>query len=270
MRENKTLMQLWQFWLALALPILSGFGLGVWIYYSNDLNFDLSKYGLNTFLEYFKLPLSLASIAIPATALVAAIHRSEQTLAAIQESKRQNTFSNALKHREEFIKLLKEIEAELDITFFDKYKLYKTLFENNTNSNFDKNTNINWLKFQVNRLTKISERLARELNDRQIEGIFIDSFKLSYELRFRVNSGYIINSPDVFFSHIKNREWAIAYEKHKPFKHLNLAYDVIYQLMYFCEYDLSTELPFPNNDYISNEIKAEKILEHYSLLNKDT
>ncbi|WP_423187096.1 hypothetical protein ACO1PK_02440 [Alishewanella sp. d11] len=267
MRENKTLMQLWQFWFALVLPILLGLGLGIWIDYYNNLTFDLTKHGLNTFLDYFKLPLSLASLSIPATALVAAIHRSEQTLVTIQESKRQNTFSNALKHREEFIKLLKEMETELDITFFDKYKFYKTLFKNNTNNNFDKTTDIDWFNYQVKQLTELTKRASKELDDRQIEGVFVDSFKLSDELSFRVNMGYIINSPDTFFSNIKNRAWAIAYEELKPFKHLQLAYSVINQLIYFCEYDLDTDLPFPTNDYIATCLMAKERVTHYGRLN---
>lgn len=268
MTQGKKLIELKLFWIALGFPIILGLGLGISIDYCNNLTFDLTNHGLNTFLEYFKIPLSIAGISVPATALVAAIHRSEQTLITIQESKRQNTFSNALKHREEFIKLLKEMETELDITFFDKYKFYRTLFKNNTNNNFDKTTDIDWFNYHVKKLTELTKRASKKLDDMQIEGIFVDSFKLSDALSFRVNTGYIINSPDTYFSHIKNRDWAIAYEEHKPFKHLQLVHSVTEQLIYFCEYDLDTELPFPTNDYIFTEGQALLVVMRYDRLNQ--
>lgn len=51
-------------------------------------------------LDYFKIPLSIAVLSIPASALVIANHRSQQTLASIDDPVSQNALANFLKHIE--------------------------------------------------------------------------------------------------------------------------------------------------------------------------
>ncbi|MBN7770475.1 hypothetical protein KUV44_12290, partial [Marinobacter daepoensis] len=64
--------------------------------------------GFNNFVALFKLPIGLASIAIPLAALVASHHRSIQTASQIISQQEQNTFSNYVKHREYFSKFIDE------------------------------------------------------------------------------------------------------------------------------------------------------------------
>lgn len=263
MSGGKTLIKLWYFWLALLFPICLGLGISIVIYLVNDLGIDWTKSGLNTFLEYFRIPLTISSLSIPATALVAAIHRSEQTFVTIAESKKQNTFSNALKHREEFIKLLKELEVELDVKFYDKYKLYIELFPENKSNSFDKSTNEAWFLRQAITYSALVERASGELEDRQIEGILIDSFKLSAELCFRVNKGYEINSPSTYFQHLNDKEFVIAYQQDRPLKHLQLVFNVLSQLMYFCEIQPKCELKWPHNDHMLFAVRAMQIVSRY-------
>jgi hypothetical protein len=49
------------------------------IYINSDLSYDWSYEGFNNFVIFYKVPLGTLALLIPAVALLAANHRSEQT-----------------------------------------------------------------------------------------------------------------------------------------------------------------------------------------------
>ncbi|AZR41791.1 hypothetical protein [Marinobacter salarius] len=80
-----------------------------WIFTSDSkLFWSFTPAGMNHFLNLFKLPIGIASLALPITAVVAANHRSMQTAKQIQEQNSQNIFSNHLEHRRFFGTFIEE------------------------------------------------------------------------------------------------------------------------------------------------------------------
>jgi hypothetical protein len=92
------------------------------ILWNGKYNFSFDSEGFNNAVTLFKFPIGLLTISIPALALLAANHRSEQTKrqmaltlnqiersdSQIEISHSQNRFSNYFKHHEEFDKRFKK------------------------------------------------------------------------------------------------------------------------------------------------------------------
>ncbi|VXC71361.1 hypothetical protein [Massilia sp. 9I] len=110
----------------------------------NDrLIFDLSSDGLNTAATLFKVPIGIGTLSIPALALLAANHRSEQTrqqmALTLDQIKRtdlqiniaqgQNIFSNYFKHFEEFENRYQKKEGVFDAAYVkDTHKAHRNIF----------------------------------------------------------------------------------------------------------------------------------------------
>lgn len=112
--KHKHLAKTLMFWLAILAPITCGTALAVIIYnYSDVGNLCASSECVQNFFDRFKFPITIAGLALPFIALVAAIQRSKETslqisLANMQygEAIKNNRFGNYLKHREGFDKLV--------------------------------------------------------------------------------------------------------------------------------------------------------------------
>jgi len=122
---------------ALLVPIMSGALLLVATSISNN-NFTMcfSSECINNFFELYKFPLSILGLSVPLTAIVAALHRSEEAHLQIEETLKQNTFNNYIKHQEEFFKLLEKIESKCSCRFTDPLTLYRRIFPKNNYSYF--------------------------------------------------------------------------------------------------------------------------------------
>ena len=122
---------------ALLVPIMSGALLFVASSISNN-NFTMcfSSGCINNFFELYKFPLSILGLSVPLTAIVAALHRSEEAHLQIEETLKQNTFNNYIKHQEEFFKLLEKIELKCSCRFTDPLTLYRRIFPKNNYSYF--------------------------------------------------------------------------------------------------------------------------------------
>lgn len=98
---------------------------------------NLTFIGFNNLLTYYKVPLGVFATLIPILAVLAANHRSSQTLAVIVATNEQNRFGNYFKHREEFEKYLTKNLGNLDNFAVIHRNLYGSLHDWNGNIDFD-------------------------------------------------------------------------------------------------------------------------------------
>ncbi|MCL1048458.1 hypothetical protein L2755_02265 [Shewanella abyssi] len=123
------------FWVAILFPPILAGTLALGISYSNNLyllSYSLELGALETFYNYQKIPIAVAALIFPFSALVIAHHRSALTLEQIKKTEEQKTFANYLKHKEEFFKCLDNIETKSKISFKKRNELYKILFPYNS------------------------------------------------------------------------------------------------------------------------------------------
>lgn len=102
--QNKPLHKTFTFWIAILVPLISGTWLANKIYLASTLDYSYDPSILDKLLIAYKLPIGVAGLAIPFVAVVAAIHRSQQTAEQIAAQTEQNNFANHFKHLEEFKK----------------------------------------------------------------------------------------------------------------------------------------------------------------------
>jgi hypothetical protein len=135
--KGRTLLWLKRFWIALLIPISLSTTLLVLILNQNNLwwSFGFSQPDLEFASTLLRWPLGILAITLPLVALVAALHRSEQTAELLTLSQAQNNFANYFLHRDKFFELVHRLEKEWDVEFKDKGTLYRRVFPRN-NSNF--------------------------------------------------------------------------------------------------------------------------------------
>lgn len=121
----------WVFWLAALMPIFVA-AFCAW-FISRDIRLvpDYSYQGLVVAYKYMKLPLLISALSFPLVALVASIHRSAQTHKQIALAIEQNLFSNYLKHKEEFSKMLASLQDVHNVIFKSPASLYRKIFPGN-------------------------------------------------------------------------------------------------------------------------------------------
>lgn len=112
---------------AIAVPISISIGVGLFFTEHTSLSLARSPEGMNNFLQMFKLPLGIASLALPIVAVVAANHRSMQTAQQIKAQNSQNIFSNHLEHKDFFAKFIDERKPFGSLTI-QTARLYEALF----------------------------------------------------------------------------------------------------------------------------------------------
>ncbi|MDH1632415.1 hypothetical protein [Pseudomonas mosselii] len=137
MTEYKKLSQSRAFQAALAVPIVCGLSLFLAALTANE-NYKIcfTSACIELFFNLYKYPISILGLAVPLSAIVAAIHRSNETAYQIKLTLSQNTFNNYTKHQEEFSKLLKELESLYDCKFSQPAALYKKIFPSNSYHSF--------------------------------------------------------------------------------------------------------------------------------------
>lgn len=122
--------------LTFASIILLSISFFVIIILNSELDSDFSYRGFNYFVDVFKVPLATLALLIPAVALLAANHRSEQTREQILTAQSQNNFSNYYKHVEEFEKFCKNNETE-KIKVINVRSLHDIIFEDAKNGDYE-------------------------------------------------------------------------------------------------------------------------------------
>ncbi|PPI78456.1 hypothetical protein DXI23_11545 [Marinobacter flavimaris] len=148
------------FWYAICVPVLLSTTL-IWIASLNSsLTPDLSAEGLAVFYDLFKLPIAIAGLSIPCAALVASHLRSIQTTAQINQQKEQlnqqaeqNSFSNSLEHRKQFLSFFERMNPFEDLECLPGWKLYDNLFPDAPDGQFHLNPDIEYLIEQIQEAT---------------------------------------------------------------------------------------------------------------------
>lgn len=97
-------------WTAFVIVIIS-LAFVIFIGCTSDLIYQSGYSGVNKFWDIFKFPISIFALLIPALAVLATNHRSEQTKEVISLTRSQNNFANYYKHLEEFAKHCTNIET---------------------------------------------------------------------------------------------------------------------------------------------------------------
>ncbi|WP_296935206.1 hypothetical protein [uncultured Marinobacter sp.] len=113
-------------------PAIAALIVGLIGYFFSPVEADWTLNGFNNFIALFKLPIGMASLAIPFGALIASHHRSIQSARQIESQQQQHTFSNYIKHKEYFGKFLDD-EGILDGSYSfaaKEKKVYQALFPN--------------------------------------------------------------------------------------------------------------------------------------------
>jgi hypothetical protein len=100
------------------------------IIFNSDIVWRFDYVGFNSFVEIFRVPLSILAIAVTVIAILATMHRSAQTKEQILSTNRQNIFSNYYKHIEEFEKYYKTITGNGPVYSYNLRLSYERLFPN--------------------------------------------------------------------------------------------------------------------------------------------
>lgn len=133
--SEKDLIKTPEFLCAIIIPLtLAGIATAIISSYDN-LFFCLNFHCFNNLLNYFKVPLGIASLSIPLGALAAAQHRSQQTLHQINLQRAQNNLTGYFTHKENFSELcLKLFNTNIDC---DSDVLHEKLFPNASQGNYN-------------------------------------------------------------------------------------------------------------------------------------
>lgn len=222
------------FWIALAIPLLSALIVSTIIILSDNAigQFCGASACWTNFIVFFKVPIAIAGLAIPAVGIAAAIHRSDETAIQIKHSQMQfaevlanNKFSNYLKHRDSFIDLVASSQSRLlngqtKVTL-DASALYGKVYPNNdyTSLEFYSNSDVQFWGIVRSRLeallacgktfdpkTTIRVRFASNLF-LQLKQVFdiieiklIDGWGLKGVEKYSNIQCYLVSRPDFFSS----------------------------------------------------------------------
>lgn len=168
MDDYKKLAQSTVFKFAFYFPIFVGVVLSLVIMYNNpDYPPCWSSECFNNFFELYKYPISVAGLSIPLCAIAAAVHRSEETSRQISltqsqlnETLTQNKFSNYIKHKEDFLELLGNMESVCKCKFTDPIGIYNKIFPKNNYLSLDFKAHP---KSDTQRSNKLLETLQQDL-----------------------------------------------------------------------------------------------------------
>ncbi|MGZ2925929.1 hypothetical protein ABC668_03605 [Pseudomonas aeruginosa] len=122
LKRHVPLIRTKAFQLALGVPLFSGLLIAMGIICVGDVGgVCFSSKCWSNFVNIFKVPIAVSGISLPLVAMVAAIHRSNETFVQIRLSQRQlqetldnNKFGNYLKHRETFVKSMADYASAQD------------------------------------------------------------------------------------------------------------------------------------------------------------
>lgn len=146
--ENKNLWQLKRFHFALWTPISLSIIIALVIWYNGNYIWDFTAESFNYSLHIYKFPLGVLALVFPTVALIAALHRSDQTKKQIHEVEQKNRTDMYLAHYKYFFEHIEQAEKRINSWFepdinqpifekastisINKFKLYKELYPDNS------------------------------------------------------------------------------------------------------------------------------------------
>lgn len=147
---------------------------------NSDLQWNFDYVGFNSFVEIFRLPLSILAIAITIVAILATMHRSAQTREQIIITNTQNVFSNYYKHIEEFEKYFNSIISQSPVDSENLRLTYNHLFPNSFDGNYSINEKyLVVVEEEYSKCKKLLIKFNQDDND--------SIHKLIYEIRSRID-----------------------------------------------------------------------------------
>lgn len=243
MKSEKSLFKLPSFWFWGLVPLIIAILLGYKMYDSTSMLFDFDYDGVVSFVQTFKIPISISALSFPLIALIATNHRSEQSAHQIKLAMEQNSFTNYFKHKEEFNKFIISLEKELHIEFIKTNEFYNNIFSNSSKYNQDFMPSaffLNTLKFEFDKLKELITQYDGNLKP---DDIFKELSIKSSEIFFFKYKKIPINYDD-------NRTRDYSPEKEELEKYTTI-YKVIINLYFFCDmnkFDISP-LEEPNQKF---------------------
>lgn len=128
---EKNLTHQWPFWAINGLLFTTAIILTIIIVNKGNYHPDWSPAGFKVFLSDFGFPISIAALIIPASALIATMHRSSQLSTQINLLMDQNNFANYYKHYEEFGKYIEKAldnKSDIELVKEDELRIYRSIF----------------------------------------------------------------------------------------------------------------------------------------------
>lgn len=260
---TRSLGRWWVFWLAVAGPLLAAMFLAfVVAFEGSGLYLDISRDGMSFAYSAFKVPLLVSALSFPLGALAASIHRSAQTQRQIMLTEEQNLFSNFLKHREEFLKVLVQLESSYNISFKAPTGLYQTLFPENTYHNLRMHLSGDALalieKFYSD-IRAIYSRLRslcddRRFDEKTIRRFYAQLFECGSFLEFVFEEK--AEAKSLYWA--ADGSWHVAFSSSDVMKHTSILLGIVSTIAYFGNYPNSKffETFTPDNEF---QVTARKV-----------
>jgi len=166
LNPEKNLTHQWSFWLINGVLFLFAMILICIIVCKGDYSPDWSPKGFKLFLSDFGFPISILALIIPASALIATMHRSTQLSTQINLLMNQNNFANYYKHLEEFEKYINAeiLEREKELIEGGTLKVYRCCFPETRNGIYDVNSRF------VAKLERITKSIFDDLHEAASNG----------------------------------------------------------------------------------------------------
>ena len=172
----KSFIELPVLWIVVTLLFAVAIFIAIIIILNSNLTWSADYHGFNSFVEIFKVPLSILAIIITYSAFLATIHRSSQTREQILITNKQNTFSNYFKHIDEFEKYINTTFKHKVISFKNIRATHNYLFPKAFEGDYS--INKDFLVVIENEYDEIKEPLEKFTSEgeKSIFNIFYNSY----------------------------------------------------------------------------------------------
>ncbi|WP_286785112.1 MULTISPECIES: hypothetical protein [Pseudomonas] len=219
MHEKHTPLKNWPYFrLALAIPLFSAVVIAAFIKYSDTSIGQLcgSSACWTNFIAFFKVPIAIASLAIPIAGVVVAMHRSDETAIQIKNSQRQidealanNKFGNYLKHRDSFINLVLAGQERLLIkesrVKINASALYEKIYPKNSYTNLELHSDGNYqfwhiVHSRIEALFECSGNTRNTSREGYASNIILQTKQILDILETKIESGWSIHGSGIYYN----------------------------------------------------------------------
>lgn len=186
------------FILSIFIPFFVSTLIGLSIIYaesSRELCFRADCY--ENFVQLFKVPFAILALAFPLAGMVAAYHRSIEATEQIKIAQSNNTFSNFIKHRDDFTEYLEEYLEQEDCKceLVEARRIYRLTYPENSYDRLE--TEIpdglsNELLLQIENINKILENMStsKTYYEEDIVELFWEIYRINARLKLLAKKGY--------------------------------------------------------------------------------
>lgn len=259
---SKPLHKRYDFIAAIALPIIISLVTGLTIGLSEpSMKICFTSTCYSNFVSIFKIPITLSALSFPLAGIVAAYHRSIETSKQIAIAESNNTFSNYMKHRDDFIshiEHLEEIEEHLG-RINDLRVLYSIIYPQNSYTHFDPSAQISdehWLLKDIDNISRrIAEAQKRNFPREEIFQILKLAYEYSAKITHHPKAGNGIN-----VNYRNSLAIPIVYSPNSPMQHI-LELEAIRRRIRIM-FNLEPRLPVPTWVHRDTETAFRLFVDH--------